>query len=75
MAKVTTKTGDSGMTGLLAKARVPKSDPRIEALGAEARLAPNREVLRYLNRLSDLVFVLARAVEVGRGGSTLARPA
>jgi cob(I)alamin adenosyltransferase len=37
-------------------------------------VAPNPEVLRHLNRLSDLVFVLAR----GRGpagGSTLARPA
>lgn len=34
MAEVTTKTGDAGMTGLLAKERVPESDPRIEALGA-----------------------------------------
>lgn len=182
MAKVTTKTGDTGMTGLLAKERVPKSDPRIEALGAvdeatsalglarayssdapireiilhvqrdlyvlmadiatpppnraaigmsitpahvqwleetEARLLaetaipnkfilpgdtlegaaldlartvvrraeraqvrvmrdglePNPDVLRYLNRLSDLVFILARAVEAKQGGSTLARPA
>jgi cob(I)alamin adenosyltransferase len=33
----------------------------------------NGEVLRYLNRCSDFVFVLARAVEARAGGSTLAR--
>lgn len=33
-AKVTTKTGDSGMTGVLGPERLPKEDPRIEALGA-----------------------------------------
>jgi cob(I)alamin adenosyltransferase len=33
-AKVTTRTGDDGYTGLLGDARVPKWDPRIEVLGA-----------------------------------------
>ncbi|HEX6800198.1 MAG TPA: cob(I)yrinic acid a,c-diamide adenosyltransferase [Ktedonobacterales bacterium] len=33
-AKVTTKTGDSGMAGVLGPERLPKEDPRIEALGA-----------------------------------------
>ena len=33
-AKVTTKTGDSGLKGVLGPGRVPKEDPRIEALGA-----------------------------------------
>lgn len=33
-AKVTTKTGDKGMTGVLGPERLPKEDPRIEALGA-----------------------------------------
>ena len=33
MAKVTTRTGDRGYTGLLGSERVPKYDPRIEALG------------------------------------------
>jgi len=33
-AKVTTKTGDTGFTGLLGSTRVPKEDSRIEALGA-----------------------------------------
>jgi cob(I)alamin adenosyltransferase len=33
-ARVTTRTGDDGYTGLLGDARVPKWDPRMEALGA-----------------------------------------
>lgn len=33
-AKVTTKTGDTGMTGVLGPERLPKEAPRIEALGA-----------------------------------------
>jgi cob(I)alamin adenosyltransferase len=33
MAKVTTRAGDQGYTGLLGNERVPKYDPRIEALG------------------------------------------
>lgn len=33
-AKVTTKTGDDGYTGLLGGGRVPKWDARMEALGA-----------------------------------------
>lgn len=33
----------------------------------------NPDVLRYLNRLSDLVFVLARYLEAQHGGSTEAR--
>lgn len=32
--KITTKTGDAGMTGVLGPERLPKEDPRIEALGA-----------------------------------------
>ena len=32
----------------------------------------NGEVLRYLNRLSDVVFILARYLEAKQGGSTLA---
>lgn len=33
-AKITTKTGDTGMTGVLGPERLSKDDPRIEALGA-----------------------------------------
>lgn len=179
-AKITTKTGDTGLTGVLGPERLPKEDPRIEALGAvdeatsavglarawcdepfvydillhvqrdlytlmaelatttthahaigmritgddvawlertqenllvRVKIPPyfilpgdtragatldfaratvrraeravsrlfhadclaNGEALRYLNRLSDLIFVLARTVEAGAGGSTPAR--
>lgn len=34
----------------------------------------NQEVLRYLNRLSDVVFILARYIEAKQGGSTEAKP-
>lgn len=33
----------------------------------------NGELLRYLNRLSDVVFILARYLEAGEGGSTEAQ--
>src|SRR5205814_1313337 len=33
MAKVTTRAGDAGYTGLLGSERVPKYDERVEALG------------------------------------------
>lgn len=33
-AKITTKSGDSGMTSVMGPERLPKEDPRIEALGA-----------------------------------------
>ncbi|HEY7782645.1 MAG TPA: cob(I)yrinic acid a,c-diamide adenosyltransferase [Ktedonobacterales bacterium] len=32
----------------------------------------NTEVVRYLNRLSDVVFILARYIEAKQGGSTIA---
>lgn len=35
----------------------------------------NAETVRYLNRLSDVVFILARYLEAQHGGSTEARPA
>lgn len=35
----------------------------------------NAETIRYLNRLSDLVFILARYLEAKQGGSTVATPA
>ena len=43
----------------LARSLVRRAERRVVALQEERRL-PNPEILRYLNRLSDLLFVLAR---------------
>jgi cob(I)alamin adenosyltransferase len=45
-----------------------RAERRVAALGG----AVNAEVLRYLNRLSDLLFILAR--DAGRGEETLWEP-
>jgi cob(I)alamin adenosyltransferase len=45
-----------------------RAERRVVAIGETA----NPEVLRYLNRLSDLLFILAR--DVGRGAEILWRP-
>jgi cob(I)alamin adenosyltransferase len=50
---------------------------RAERLAARLHhdgVVSNAEVLRYLNRLSDAVFILARYLEAKAGGSTEARP-
>lgn len=49
---------------------------RAERLAARLQhegIVQNPEVLRYLNRLSDAVFILARYLEAKQGGSTEAR--
>ena len=53
--------GASAASGALDLARsiVRRAERRVVALDQEEPL-PNAEVLRYLNRLSDLMFVLAR---------------
>ena len=53
--------GGSGGSGALDLARslVRTSERRVVAL-QDQRMAPKPEVLRYLNRLSDLLFMLAR---------------
>ena len=63
--KIYTKTGDAGETGLYGGARVSKDDPRVESYGDVDELnsvlgVVRAEVLRYLNRLSDFFFTLAR---------------
>jgi cob(I)alamin adenosyltransferase len=64
MAKVTTRTGDQGYTGLLGPQRVPKYDARIEALGLVdeatsalglARASANEERVRSLVLLQQQV--------------------
>ena len=72
---ITTETGDDGTTGLGSGKRVPKDDPRIEALGEvdelssrlgfarlSCRLAGNRDALEGLQR--DLVRVAAELAAV-----------
>ena len=48
----------------LARAIVRRCERRVVALSREG-LVPDGEVLRYLNRLADLLFVLARHEEAG----------
>ena len=58
LTQIATRTGDDGTTGLGDNTRVPKHHQRVQALGAQEAV---RETPRhYLNRLSDLMFVLAR---------------
>ena len=45
-----------------------------DALLAAREVELNPLVLRYLNRLSDLLFILARAANAGRGAEPLWRP-
>jgi cob(I)alamin adenosyltransferase len=49
----------------LARALVRRAERRAVSLDRAGELE-NREVLRYLNRLSDLLFMLAREEEAGR---------
>jgi cob(I)alamin adenosyltransferase len=48
--RVTTKTGDQGQTALGDGSRVPKTDPRIEAMGAVDELNASIGVLRTQTR-------------------------
>ena len=48
---------------------------RLEARLMQRHLAANPDVLRYLNRVSDVIFILARVALARQGGRTLARPA
>jgi len=65
----------------LARTIVRRAERLVSELGEKERGAVNPEVLKYLNRLSDLLFVLARvANDEGRGdvlwqpGATQAEP-
>jgi cob(I)alamin adenosyltransferase len=56
----------------LARTLVRRAERRAVSL-QRAGLLENREVLRYLNRLSDLLFMLAREAE--QGATSLRHPA
>jgi len=65
--------GDSPDGAALDLARtVIRRAERLAARLAHEGTVQNPEVLRYLNRLSDVVFILARYLEAKRGGSTQA---
>ncbi len=53
----------------LARTVCRRAERRCWALAAQERVNP--QVMVYLNRLSDLLFVLAREANVGRGGDVL----
>jgi cob(I)alamin adenosyltransferase len=54
----------SGAALDLARATIRRAERRAVAL-ADAGELPDSEVVRYLNRLADLVFVMARAADGG----------
>lgn len=70
--KIYTKTGDSGMTGLLGAGRIAKDEPRIEAYGTvdelNAALGMARaagidpEADRMLERIQDDLFLVGSAL-------------
>src|SRR5438094_709841 len=76
LSRIYTKSGDRGETGLGDGTRVPKDHPRVAAwchfartacraaerdvVALAARERVNPQAVIYLNRLSDLLFVLAR---------------
>jgi cob(I)alamin adenosyltransferase len=60
-----------GATLDLARTIIRRAERRVARLTHENVVA-NPDILRYLNRLSDAVFILARYVEAKAGGSTLA---
>ena len=51
ISRVTTRSGDDGTTGLAGGARLPKDDPRIEALGAVDEL--NCQLGLLFERIAD----------------------
>jgi len=59
-------------TAHLARAIARRAERRVVSLAAAEPLNP--QILRYLNRLSDLLFVLARSENEKEGGETLWHP-
>ncbi len=65
--------GDEGAASLmLARAIVRRAERSAVAAAAAHRLNP--AALAYINRLSDHLFVMARAINAGAGGDILWRP-
>jgi cob(I)alamin adenosyltransferase len=58
----------------LARTTCRRAERDLHSLMATEGKSVNGETLRYLNRLSDLLFVLARALNKGAGGDVLWQP-
>jgi cob(I)alamin adenosyltransferase len=66
-------SGSAAVASLhLARTVVRRAERAVVALHAEEPLNP--QLLAYLNRLSDHLFVAARAIAAGEGGDTLWQP-
>lgn len=66
-AKVTTRTGDSGYTGLIGKERVPKWDPRPDTYGTVDEATSHLGLARALSgnvRVKEIVLRLQRELYV-----------
>ncbi|HKB49236.1 MAG TPA: ATP:cob(I)alamin adenosyltransferase, partial [Ktedonobacterales bacterium] len=66
--------GDTVVGAALDLARtIVRRAERLTARLLHEGVTDNAETVRFLNRLSDLIFILARYVEAKLGGSTRAR--
>ena len=63
MGSIATTKGDAGQTGLAGGIRVSKASVRVDAYGG----VDDKEILAYLNRLSDLLWLFARKLEHDAG--------
>jgi cob(I)alamin adenosyltransferase len=84
MAKIYTRTGDDGSTGLIGGGRVEKSDPRIDGYGTVdelnaavgwAAVVCDEPVLEQLRRVQNELFVIGSHLAMQSGGDASALPA
>ncbi len=79
MARIYTKAGDDGMTGLIGGDRISKDAPRIEAygtidevnslLGVARSLGPKGDLDRILLRIQDQLFTIGANLAIPHGVS------
>ena len=76
MAKLYTRRGDEGETGLLGPERVPKDDPRVEAMGAVDELnavigvtieaQPDKRIRELLLKIQDDLFTVGAELAMAK---------